>query len=182
MKKLLLALIVVSTLFSCGKKNTVGTSSSTTALTVSGALETQLASQIDNNQFGNGMATYYETWSQVVSHMPNLKYNYAQTSASTSNCEKKWGIFYICTSSSSSGSATITRSVIHSSVDVNAKKNELKDLINKRVYIQVSGTSYYITANNGKNYVIDTRYPLQANPVSVQNAQDGSGEYFYNAN
>lgn len=186
MKKLILSLMVLATLASCGKKNTTDTGaaagglSSTSPITVTGSTETQLASLIDNNQFGSGQASYYETWNQVVSNMPNLSYKYGAVSSSQPNCNTVAYIFQICTSSSSTSNISVSRSVIHSSVDLNAKKNELKAIINARQYVQVSGTSFYIRTNDNRSIIIDTRYPLQANPVSIQQS-NGTGEVFLRA-
>lgn len=185
MKKLLLALLVVSSLVSCGKNNSVssGTTSSS-PLTVTGAVESQLGSIIDNNQFGGGQASYYETWNQVITNMPNISYKYGSVSStSNSSCRTVAYVFQICgsTSYSSSGStATVTRSVIHSSVDLATKKNELKAIINARSYMQASGSSFYIRTSDGRGFVIDTRYPMQANPVSVQQT-NGTAETFLGA-
>lgn len=179
MKKLLVSLVVLATIFSCGKKNTVsGNSVSGLSSSVSGATETSLASQINNNQFGTGYATYGLTWAQLISNQPNLTYYYASSGLSTVSCETKWTIFKICSTSSSSSSSNITRQVTNSSVDLNSKKSELINIINARTSIQNSGTVYYIITNNAKQYIIDTAKPLQANPVQVQDNATSKVEYF----
>ncbi len=172
--------MVLASIVSCGKTNSVGSSSiyGTSPITVGGASETQLGTMIDTNQFGSGMATYYITWSQLIMQTPTITYQYGNYNAS-SNCKIIWGVFKYCTSTNSSGTA-VTRSVMNSTVDVIAKKNELKAIINNRTMIQAYGTSFYIRTNDGRTFVIDTRYPLQANPVSVQQA-DGKGEVFVGA-
>ncbi len=179
MKKLLVSLVVIATIFSCGKKNTVSSNSSVSGLSssVAGAVETSLASQINNNQFGTGYATYGLTWAQLISNQPNLTYYYATAGLSTVSCETKWTIFRVCSTSSSSSSSSITRQVTNSSVDLNTKKSELINIINARTSIQNSGTVYYIMTS-GKQYIIDTAKPLQANPVQVQDSSTSKVEYF----
>lgn len=183
MKKFIVALMVLTSLVSCGKNNSVGSTatsaSSTNALTVTGTVETQLGSLIDNNQFGTGQASYYETWTQVVTNMPGLTYKYGSVNTS-SNCRTVGYIFQICSSSSSSN-VSISRSVVHSSVVLLDKQNELKAIVNARSLVQQgSATSFYVRTTDGRQYIIDTRYPIQANPVSIQQA-NGTGEVFLRA-
>jgi hypothetical protein len=188
MKKLLLALIILSTLVSCGKKNTVGTTaSSTSAITItnlpvaSQAVASALGTLITNNSFGNGQATYYETYAQYVAHAPNTTYKYGAmtSSGSGSNCHTVWSIFTYCTSGTTSTStATVTRSVIHSAVDLVTKQNELIAIVNKTNQIQQDNYMigvYYILTTDNIRYTIDARLPMQANPVQTQQAT-GTGE------
>lgn len=185
MKKLLLSLVVLATIFSCGKNNAVSSSTSATSglsSSVTGTTEVDLATKINNNSFGTGMADYYETWAVVISKYPNLTYYYSKVTPSTSsNCSTKWGIFVICSNSSSSSStATISRTVVNSAVDLSAKKSELINIINKRSSISVNNTAYYIYTTDGLYYIIDTAKPLAVNPVQVQQTVNGVNtiEYF----
>jgi hypothetical protein len=178
MKKLIVFLMVLASLVSCGKSNSVGSSSiyGTSPITVPGQTAGDLGTRIDTNQFGTGLATYYETWAQLITHMPNVTYEYGNVS-STNGCKVVWKIFTVCSYSSSS-SIPVTRTVINSSVDVIAKKNELKAIINRSSSVYQSGsTTFYIYMPDNTGYIIDTAYPLQANPVLMQKA-DGSGERF----
>ena len=189
MKKLLLALIVMASLASCGKNNSVDSSaaSSTSAISVatlppaSQALATQLGAMVNANQFGLGQATYYESYAQYVSHAPNTTYSYgtlATTGSSNPNCKTVGYIFTYCTSASTTttSSATITRSVIHSSVNVAAQQSALIAIINKTNQIaQVGQGVYEILTTDNITYFIDTRYPIQANPTQTQQA-NGTGE------
>lgn len=177
MKNLLIALVILSSLVSCGKKNTVGsnTGSVTSPITVTNnPTATSLGAMVTNNQFGLGQATYYETWNQYVSHAPNTVYKYGalnNSSSGTNPCHTVAYIFTVCTSSSvtTTSSSTVTRSVVHSSVDLTAKQNELIAIINKTNQMQSAGYGvYYILTTDGINYVIDTKYPIQANPVQRQ--------------
>lgn len=194
MKKFILALMVVTTLVSCGKDNKVssGSVAATTPLTGTAANDTSavgLAALVDGyaTSFGLGQVIInnnYYTWNQVVTNSPNVNYKYGSYTASSasSNCEKKWGIFYVCSSSSSGSSnpATVSRTVINSSVDITAKINELRSIISRvspYYPVQSSGYIYYIRTVEGILYTIDVRLPIQANPSAVQQA-NGQTEYF----
>lgn len=179
MKKLIVALMVLTSLVSCGKNNSVSSNGlSTSPLTVTGAVESQLGSIIDSSQFGTGAATYYETWNQYIAHMPNVTYVYGTVAvqAPSSNCTTSGGFikFTWCSGSSSSSSTTnavVTRRVVNSAVDITAKRNELKAILNRRASLsQDSYTAgvYHVITTDNQYYVIDTRYPLQANPVYIQ--------------
>ena len=204
--------MVLTTLVSCGKDNKVAVPAAaanpaTTAITVTDQAGITLGTAIDNHvsQFGLGTVLYAgqyrETWSRILQVGIPLNYLYTQSNSATSangqTCEKKWGIFYVCSYSSyesttASGTVTTSRTVTGAAVDINAKINELKSLINTKnplIPIQVSqnyqgGASYLITALDGKQYVIDTRYPLQANPIGVRTPAVGTTaaktEYLYN--
>ena len=192
MKKFILALMVVATIVSCGKNggNNVasGTAGVTNPITVTVAGATDLGSRIDNytTYFGTGYTfiggNSYQ-WNQIIYQTPNISYKYtkATSAASNSNCTTKWSIFYFCSSSSSASTSSlkVSNSIIHSSIDVLAKQNELKGYINRAnpyYAIQTSGTLSYIRTTDNMLYVIDTSVPLQANPVSVQQA-NGQVEY-----
>lgn len=179
MKKLIVTLMVLSALVSCGKTNAVGNSSvfGTSPITVGGSTETQLGSMIDNNQFGTGYY-YYDTYAGAIAKGASPIYDFGSYS-NASNCKTKWGGFLVICTSSGSSSTTIVRTVNNRDVDLVTKKNELKAIINNRNYIQSYGTSFYIRTNDGRAFVIDTRYPLQANPVTIQEA-DGKGQVLVN--
>ncbi len=180
MKKILIALLVLTTVFSCGKKNTVSNNgSSTSGLNgnVAGTVEVSLATQINNNQFGTGYASYGLTWSQAIANQPNITYYFYKSGLSTVSCETKWTIFKIC-STNSGGSSSFSRSVVNSSVNIDSKKSELINIINSRTSIQNSGTVYYIMTSDSKQYIIDTAKPIQANPVQVMNYSTNQVEYF----
>ena len=196
MKKFLLSLMVLASLVSCGKDNKVSSSSGngSSAITIndSSGNAANLGNYINQSEtyFGNGYATNYGTWNQVVAANPYYSFKYVTTSyAGNANCSVKWSIFYVCTSSSSgSGSMTISRSVVASSVDVGAKRAELAAIVNSAVNyngvasIQVSqgsnGSIYYVQTTSGVKYAIDTRLPIQANPTGIQQT-NGQVEYFY---
>lgn len=187
MKNLLIALVILSSLVSCGKKNVAGpVGSATSAISVgnlpvqSQQVASQLGSIVTNNQFGLGQATYYETWNQYVAHAPNTTYNYGSIAAaqSNNNCHTVATIFYVCSSSSTTTPTTtsITRSVVHSSVALVTKQNEIIGIINRTNMIQAAGNGvFYILTTDNSTYVIDTKLPMQANPVQVRSAA-GAGE------
>ena len=179
MKKLLLSLIVLASIFSCGKSNSVssagGAATSGLSSTITGTTEVDLATKINNNTFGTGYASSYLTWAQLIANQPNVTYYFYKSTASSSSCSTKWSIFYVCTSGSSS-TATYSRSVVNSSVDLATKKSELINIINKRSSIQSNGTVYYIYTTDSLYYIIDTSKPLQVNPVQTQSSS--AIEYF----
>jgi hypothetical protein len=199
MKKLLIALVILSSLVSCGKKNVAGsTSSLTSAITLNDSVAQNLGSQIDNSAttFGAGQAGYSGmTWNQVLAgtyYQPakNLTYQYVTSAAQTANnCVEKTGWFGIkywdCSPGSNNVSnPTITRTVVNNTVDLAVKRSELKAIINSATagsLINSNNTIYTIrNASTGIVYTIDLRYPMQANPTSVQQA-NGQTEYFYMA-
>ncbi len=197
MKTLLLSLLVVSTLVACGKKNEVSSTANTSAsnpITVSVQYASDIGSKIDNysTQFGIGQVYYYgypQTYQALVNSGLDLKYRYTKSTMTSTgggtNCERKWSIFYVCSYSSTSSSSGYaiqeSRKVANNSVDVLTKQNELKAIVNNvnpLIPIQTSGSMYMITTRDSKQYIIDTRYPLQSNPIGIS---DTSGtEYLYN--
>lgn len=156
MKKLLLSLIVLASLVSCGKDNKVSSTASSYSLTntlISGnSYATDLASRISNptTGFGEGyISNSGTTWNVLTASRPTLVYQY------------------------STG-----RTVRHSDVVVSTKQSELIALLNSATNVTVSGTIYYITVS-GAYYAIDIRYPLQANPSAIQTTS--YTEYLYQA-
>jgi hypothetical protein len=200
MKKLLLSLMVLASLASCGKNNSVGGAatgaygSNAITSTVQGA--SQLGSLIDTypTSFGTQQIMYYgnyQTYGTLANTGLNIGYRYTKstTTSAGSNCEKKWGIFWVCSYSSTSSTSGVieSRKVSNNSVDVLTKMNELKDIINRAnplIPIVANYTSYKIVTTDGMQYVIDTRYPLQANPIGIQTPASGTvaatTEYLYN--
>jgi hypothetical protein len=165
MKNLIIGLLLLATVISCGKKNSVSTNVSSPApITVSGTTEISVGNIIDSNQFGTGTVYVYnipENWNQYISQMPNVTYQYGKVSCGSSFCYTFFG--------KSNVTKTVTRTVVNSSVNVETKKNELKALINSRLRMQqISSTAYQIVTTNGSIYIIDTFFPVQANPVYFQ--------------
>ena len=187
MKKLLLSLMVLATLVSCGKDNKVSSAGVTTSpVTVTNPLVTgsaqaqELITRINNPAAGFGEGLLY-------------------TGSSNQTCGTKWGFINYCYGSSGSNYATTGLTwnalavqqpniryyysrgtiVTHSSVNIATKQAELIALLNSAVSIQVSGTLYYIQISSGVYYVVDTRYPIQANPSAVANSN--GVEYFVQA-
>jgi hypothetical protein len=136
MKHLLLSLTVLTMLVSCGKDNkgdssgaAAATSASTAAsnaVTIADPAAVALGTLIDNysTSFGVGMATYYETWSQLVANSPNVTYDYTVPPTTTS-ASVNWSFCFITCSGSATTAVTISRSVVHSSINILAKQNEL---------------------------------------------------------
>ncbi len=203
MKKLLLSLMVLATLASCGKDNKVSSGAaaaaapSTNAITIVDQTGIALGGMIDNHtsQFGTGMVYTTQgptTLNNLAYGGVTLYYKYTKATAQTGTgsgngytCETKWKIFQVCSySSSNTGTSTLTlsRNILHNSVDVNSKIAELKSIINSanpNIAIQVQGTSNLITLTDGRQFIIDTKYPLQANPIGIRDAA-GVTEYLFN--
>lgn len=180
MKKLLLSLMVLATLASCGKDNKVSSTGAnvdpnvTNPLVTSNPSAQELITRINNPGagFGNGVVI-------------------TSSGSSGQTCGTKWGFINYCYGSSSGNvavSAGVTwnqlvaqrpnlsysyvyaQPVMHSSVNVATKQAQLIQLLNSASNIQVSGTLYYIQVSNAY-YVIDTRYPIQANPSALATSQ-----------
>lgn len=187
MKNLFVGLLILSSLASCGKSNTVGGSSAAplaaaaavSPLTVTGTVETQLAQIVDANQFGLGQAGYSESWAQYIARLPDTTYNYGTYTAGQNdpNCKTYLVIIQVCSSSSFSNSTVaVTRSVKNSSVLVPTKQNEIKAIINRRSMVQSAGNGvFYIKTTDNNMYIIDQKLPIQANPVQTTSAT-GTGE------
>ena len=187
--------MVLAVLASCGKDNKVGgvtSQFSPITTNVQGAADLGQKIETYGTSFGTGQVYYYgqtQTWANLANTGLNLGYRYTKSTgnvASTgSNCDKKWGIFYVCSYSSNTSptytSSAESRKVNNNTVDITAKANELKGIINRSnplIGIQSSGYSYLIQTTDGTQYVIDTRYPLQANPIGIRTST--YTEYLYN--
>lgn len=192
MKRLLMPLMVLAMLVSCGKDNQVSSAGTSVfnpiTTTVQGASD--LGSKVDNytTQFGTQQILYYgnyQTYGTLANTGLNIVYRYSKSAAaaSGSNCTVKWSIFYVCSSSSTTTTSSVaeSRKVYNNSVDITSKANELKAIINRAnplIPITALGTSYRVQTLDGFQYIIDTRYPLQANPIGISSS--AGTEYLYN--
>lgn len=166
MKKLLVALMVLSTFASCGKNNSTGSAAapvSSTALTSVTANASTLASAITNYSTNFGVS-----WTQMLANQPNLTYYYFKAANAASSCQTKWTIFYVCSSNTSS--ATISRQVVNSSVNIASKQAELMAIVNKSSRIQQGGSQVYIYTTDAKLYIFDLSLPIQAQPIQIQDS------------
>lgn len=171
MRKLLLSLMVLASLVSCGKdKSSSGVSSSSSAVTLADSTATDLGTKIANSEsyFQAAPAAYY-------------RYAYTVTTVTSAgqNCEEKEGWFGIkytvCKASNSNSNATY-KYVAVSSVDLATKRSELASIINSSYAGGVVnyGSYYQVTTTVGTVYIIDPRAPIQANPVLVRPLSTGS--------
>lgn len=191
MKNFIVALMVLTSMVSCGKKNAVGSNGFlSNPITVSTQGAAALGSQIDNysSQFGTMPVLYYgnqQTLGTLVNTGINIYFKYTKSTSSGSgtSCSTKWGIFYVCTYTSTSSPSSFINSrdpVASNSVNVTEKMNQLKAIINSSnplIAITGYGTAHMITTMDGKKYIIDTAYPIQANPIAIM---DSTGtEYLY---
>ena len=188
MKKLVVAIMVLTTLASCGKNNSVSSSGtntvgSSTALTATTDMYGRVPlanyiTDVNNNAFGSARADA-ETFRFL---------NY--TGGSSGNgCSQKTALggflsYYSCSSSTSTSSSNYgsydTVNVTHSSENLASKKNELLSIISQAY--QYSNSSdrkqLYIRTINGDVYTIDYRVPMSANPVVKYTASTGTTRTF----
>lgn len=182
MKKLLLALMVMATLASCGKNNKVDSNG---AIGFNGTVTNPLVT--NNSQ------------AQALVSMISNPSSFGQGAISTGNqnCSSKWGGFLTYCYSSSGGGSSITwnqlvannpsivyrysngTTVRHSDVNLVNKQNELASILNSATAVQISGSIAYVTVGS-TYYVIDVRYPIQANP-SAASQYNGQGYYLVDA-
>lgn len=175
MRKLILSLMVLASLVSCGKDNKVGAGSSTSAITNTDPSAIQLGTMIDSS----------EKYFQAGPTYGRYAYLAATTSNSNPNqtCEEKEGWFgikyYVCKSNSTSNTAP-NYTYTNANVDLTAKRNEIKGYINNASYGGISSVSGYairIITTSGITYIIDRSVPLQANPVVIQQPNGQSVNY-----
>lgn len=165
MKKLLLAILVVTSLVSCGKNN----STNSGAAAAAGTIATSPISTINTNPSFQTLA------SAVVANSFNAQYSNYYTEYRfgnmTNTCVTKDGWFGIDYQSCSS-SVTNQVTVIHGQVVIATKQAELNAILAKAVVFQaVSGTYFVVRTSDNYTYHIRTDYPIQANPVySLNNA------------
>ena len=174
MKKFILSLMVLASLASCGKTNQLSNNSligvGTAALGTSGTdqsgrvlLSTYIQS-INNNGFNPAIADteYYRF--------------YNTTGGSSGNgCTLHTALggfitYYSCSGSYGTNTSTGTYdsvTVVHSTQDLTAKRNELIAIIQQAQYWQNSSDRLrlYVQTTNGDVYTIDFRVPMAANPV-----------------
>ena len=190
MKKLLLSLMVLISLISCGKDNKV--SSGTVAPVLPPVTGPVINGYTNGHLTGNAVAIAQDLIAKInnpASFGEGLVMT--STGSSNQNCGTKWGFIQYCYGSSGGGNYamysttswnqlaaqypnlqyTYFRShTVHSSVNVGAKQTELIQLLNSATALEVSGTLYYMRVADAI-YVIDIRYPIQANPSALKNNQ-----------
>jgi hypothetical protein len=173
MKKLILSFMVLASLVSCGKNNSVGSNTNQLGIGTS-ALET---SGLD--QYGRVRISTYEDsiknngFRAAIRDSETYRFYNSTAGSSGSGCTSDTflGIpYYTCTQSYGTSNATGSYSlfnVVHSTQDLTAKKNELLGIINQRQNWQYSSDRLrlYIQTINGDVYTIDFRVPMAANPV-----------------
>ncbi len=183
MNKLLLSALVLASIVSCGKDNKVS----------SGGAPVQGVSGYSNGLLTGTSAASAQDLITKINSPATFGEGLILTSTGSSNqkCGTKWGFINYCYGSSSGGnyamysgmtwnqlalqnpnlSYTYFRShTVHSSVNIATKQAELIQLVNRATYIQVSGALYYVTVPEA-TYVVDIRYPIQANPSALKNSQ-----------
>lgn len=186
MKKLLLSFMVLGVLASCGKNNKV--SSGSTPVT------NGYSNGYSNGYLTGSAAAIAQDLATKVNSPASFGEGLVLTSSGSSNqtCGTKWGFINYCYGSSGSGNYAVSAGMtwnqliaqrsnltyyyslgsqaVHSSVSIADKQTQIIQLLNSATAIQVSGTLYYIQVSNSI-YVVDTRYPIQANPSAVKTAQ-----------
>jgi hypothetical protein len=186
MKNLLIALVVLSSLVSCGKKNVAGATTAVNGLTspmvASTAVESDFITRVNGNQFGTGNYQGMR-FTDAIAHGSNPQYQYANYTAPAAvspNCHSAW-VFQVCNSSSSSSyqAPVLGRKIDTLSVATVTKQNEIIAIYNSKAQVFTNGNSFKIITTDNKTYFFDTTLPIQANPTQSYNA-NGSGEYLIN--
>jgi hypothetical protein len=176
MRNLLLSLMVLASLVSCGKDSKSGSvnGSSSSAITLDDTVAKQLGTLIDNS------TSYFP----AATTSPTARYAYVVTTVTSSQpvCETKegWlGIKYTVCKAPTTSNATPSSYVQVSTINLEAKRAELRSYINSSNAggLIFNGTGYTVRSTSGVVYTIDPRYPIQANPVMVQQV-NGEIKYF----
>ena len=175
MKKFILSLMVLASLASCGKTNSISNGSligvGTAALGTSGTdqsgrvlLSTYIQS-INNNGFNPAIADteYYRFYNSTGGTSGNGCTIHTALGGFISyySCSTNYG------TNTSAGGTYDSVTVVHSTQDLTAKKNELIAIIQQAQYWQNSSDRLrlYVQTTNGDVYTIDFRVPMAANPV-----------------
>lgn len=174
MKNLLLSLVVLASLVSCGKDNKVSSGANATQLTnpimVGNTTAQVLITQLDNPTagFGNGLVADY-TSNQTCKNWGIFNYCYSSTTGTAATGARTWNTI-VAANPNTVYYYTNGTTTVHSQIAVVTKQNEIRAILNSASSIQVQalqgGNVYYVTVAGGY-YVIDTRYPLQVNPSAV---------------
>ena len=178
--------MVLASLVSCGKDNKV--SSGAAAVVVD-----PYSTGYNGVLTGTSLAAAQDLMARI-NNPASFGEGLVLTSSGSSNqtCGTKWGFINYCYGSSGGGNYAVSSGMTwnqlaaqnpnltyyyrfgsqtaHSSVSVASKQSQLVQLLNTATAVQVSGTLYYIQVSNAL-YVVDTRYPIQANPSALKTAQ-----------
>jgi hypothetical protein len=184
MKKTLLALLVLASLVSCGKNNSVSSTSTSALGTGTSALSssttdaygriplTTYIANINNNGFAAARAD-----SEI--------FRFYTSSSSNSGCSLHTALggflsYYSCSGGSASTGTYTTTNVTHSTEDLTAKKNELIGLLGQTYQYSNSADKLqlYIQTTAGDVYTIDFRVPMSANPVVKYTRSSGQTVLF----
>ncbi len=179
MKKLLLSVFVLGLIVTgCGKDNKTKTAAAATVVanpytnvTSQQTFQT-LVQAVAADSFGqyfrnaNTGGQYYKNYSFVY-------YQLAQNCATKELFGMDWTKTNYCTIRPGSQSRTTTLQ----GVDVNAKRAELNAILSKATKIDASyNGEYSVYTNENKQYIINTQYPMQANPVASWDFNANKGE------
>lgn len=160
MKRLLLSIMVMAVLASCGKDNKVNsdlagaaaagvnTYTTTNPLLVNNPQAADLVNRINNPTTGFGLGSTSNgatTWNALLTQYPSAVLRYTNGT------------------------------VRNSDVTIVQKQTQLMNLVNSAQAIQVQGTIFYLTVNNAI-YAIDSRYAIQINPSGLKS---GYSEVFF---
>lgn len=184
MKKLIVALMVLTSLVSCGKNNSVGSvggagGTVTNPLVINNTSAQALVSMIANPSTGFGQGVIYNN-------------------STSQNCGTTlFGLLQYCTYGGGATQTGITwnslmasnsglvfqyspNRTIRNNIDVTIATQQaaLSSILNSATSIQVNGPIYYVQVS-GAQYVIDTRLPIQANPAATRSPS--ISEYFVQA-
>lgn len=185
MKKILLSLMVLATLMSCGKDNKVSSGSSTTngfsnpllGGQYSAAAQSLAAAVSNPSAFGNGPA-YNETSSNQTCGKVLVIFNYCYGSGSgVTTSGETWNqviarmpniVFYYSNGPAQNGQ----------NVTVAGQQAFIMNLLNTADRVELFDTTYIITVGQ-EQWAVDLRYALQMNPSAKQSY--AGGYYFLRA-
>jgi hypothetical protein len=124
-------------------------------------LRLKLLNDIKENKFGS------DSIKQYIAEHPNSAYSF-YSRVTTPNCKVYMNIFVMC--NYTENALQITKVLQAGKGDIEAKTEELSKEIEHATHIvEYRPGVYYLSKADNSVIVIDTNYPLEANPVFFQN-------------
>lgn len=187
MKHLLLSLLVAFMLASCGKDgNKVSSNYSYTdplsnpnagnnpQLTIALA---QAKSVLENHTTTFGTGSISTTSLKNTTCKEKWIFEWCKNSYTTTTITFKElfaqnvNVYYIYGTTANPQGGSVTQ---HSAVNVTDRLNYLSSIFARATTIYYSGSIFQVYVGNSEYYAIDTRYPIQANPVVTQTTSSSS--------
>ncbi|MBC7711742.1 MAG: hypothetical protein H7177_00285 [Rhizobacter sp.] len=184
MKTLLFSLMILATLASCGKSNKVDSNAAaitsvSNPLVINSSQGSALVTAINNptTSFGQGQLSLgggSTGTCKTVAYIINYCYSGSVSTGSVTTWNQILASYPTLTYQYSNG-----QTVRNSDIVVANKQAELAAILNSATSVQSNGYQYYVYTTAG-TYVIDIRYPIQAQPSAVQ-LTNGTSYYFVQA-